>query len=44
MRPWAAVASGVIGMNLDDEDGKNQVVGMLTIDANGDAQRARCSW
>ena len=32
-------ASGVIGMNLDDEDGKNQVVGMLTIDANEIATR-----
>ena len=34
VRPMGRGASGVIGMNLDDEDGKNQVVGMLTIDAS----------
>ena len=33
VRPMGRGASGVIGMDLDDEDGKNQVVGMLTIDA-----------
>ena len=30
VRPMGRGASGVIGMDLDDEDGKNQVVGMLT--------------
>jgi len=39
VRPMGRGASGVIGMNLDDEDGKNQVVGMLTIDANEIATR-----
>ena len=39
VRPMGRGASGVIGMDLDDEDGKNQVVGMLTIDAAEAATR-----
>lgn len=39
VRPMGRGASGVIAMDLDDEDGKNQVVGMLTIDAAEAATR-----
>ena len=39
VRPMGRGASGVIGMNLDDADGKNQVVGMITIDKDEAATR-----
>jgi DNA gyrase subunit A len=39
VRPMGRGASGVRGMNLDDADGKNQVVGMITIDAAESATR-----